>query len=101
MKRTQLDNRGQIINTQIFTWNSHRGNCAKCIRVDIEKSKSFALTCAEGGPLLMEELKKRAMPQRIEKEQAELEYAIHAGVFHLPPGSMQKRKQKTEDESKE
>lgn len=96
MKRKDAD--GNIVNV---SWNGHRSNCQKCVRVDIERSATFVLTCAEGGPLLAEELSIRALPQRNAKAAAELEYAIHAGVFHLPQSAMARRNRDKPKETKE
>lgn len=66
--------------TNIY-WSDHASVCAKCRDVDVEQSATFVHACAEGSPLLMEELVKRQAPT-VRASQAEVrEWAKKAGVF--------------------
>ena len=37
-----------------LSWSDHRVTCAKCMTVDLDRSATLALACAEGSPLAME-----------------------------------------------
>lgn len=64
-------------------WGDHWPACEECRTVDLDKSASLANACAEGAPLLMEELAKRQAPV-VRKKAAEVkEWAKKAGVFKL------------------
>ena len=65
----------------IIFWGDHWPGCEKCREVDIEKSATFANACAQGSPLLMEELARRQAPKVAEKRKQEKEWAEKAGVF--------------------
>lgn len=65
----------------IVTWGDHWPNCDKCREVSLEKSATFSNVCAQGAPLLSEELTKRQAPIVKAKTQAVKEWAGKAGVF--------------------
>lgn len=72
------DSHGQDV---IVTWGDHWPGCDKCREVVIEKSATFANACAQGSPLLMEELAKRQAPAESAKRKAVEEWATKAGTF--------------------
>ena len=80
MRRLAHDQNGKPFFKQI-SWSDHRHSCAKCQSVDLQRSATFALACAEGSPLLAEELVKMQMPAQQEKERVVREWAKKAGVF--------------------
>ena len=62
-------------------WNEHIDGCKKCQEVDLDKSSSFVLACAEGSQLLSEFLINLQRPIQKEKEAKIREWARKAGVF--------------------
>lgn len=91
MKRIQYDSNGLKLKAINVFWKEHSFGCEKCRQVNLNKSATFSLSCAEGGPLLMEELKKRVLPEIKARQEKELEFAIRAGVFHIPKGTKMPR----------
>ena len=65
-------------------WSDHRHDCRKCERVDVEKSTTFTLACAEGSPLLSEFLIDKQRPVEKQKAAEVLAWAKEAGVFKIP-----------------
>jgi hypothetical protein len=57
--------------------------CEQCKGVDLAKPATFAMACAEGSPLLMEELVKIQAPAEREKKEKVREWAKKAGVFKM------------------
>ena len=64
-----------------ITWSDHRACCAKCELVDLERTASFVLACAEGSPLLLEHTIRLQAPAQRERESKVREWAKKAGVF--------------------
>lgn len=62
-------------------WSDHRPGCAKCREVEIDSSATFSRSCAQGGVLLMEELKKRQAPVERAQRRAVEKWAEEAGTF--------------------
>lgn len=72
--------------TRIVMWGDHWPACAKCREVDVAKSATFVNACAQGSPLLMEELARRQAPVEKEKRATVLEWARKVGVFPTARG---------------
>jgi len=67
----------------IVTWGDHWPGCEECRAVEIERSATFANACAQGSPLLIEELAKRQAPVATQKRKEVEEWAKKAGVFKM------------------
>jgi hypothetical protein len=72
---------GVIPEYKNVVWADHYPGCEKCRGVDLEKTASYVNACAEGSPLLMEELTKRQSPIVRQKAQEVKDWARKAGVF--------------------
>ena len=81
MRRKELDPQTDKENFINVYWGDHYPSCEKCREVDLEKSATFANACAEGSPLLAEEMIKRQRHLQQEKERAVRAWAKKAGVF--------------------
>jgi endogenous inhibitor of DNA gyrase (YacG/DUF329 family) len=68
-------------------WKDHRPKCPHCQNVDLEKPASFGRSCAQGGALLMEEMKKRQAPVERQKAAAEKEWAKERKTFVIDRAS--------------
>lgn len=65
----------------IVKWGDHWPACEHCRTVDIDRSATFANACAQGSPLLMEELANRQAPVVRQKSAENKEWAKKAGTF--------------------
>lgn len=82
MRRIERDKQGKEY-TVIVKWDEHVAGCSKCQSVQFSSSASFVNACAEGSPLLMEELVKRQRPVQRKKDAEILEWAKKTGVFKV------------------
>ena len=72
---------------RIVNWGDHWPGCDKCRTVTIDKPATLANACAQGSPLLMEELAKRQAPE-VKKQAAEVKaWAEKAGTFKMGKSS--------------
>lgn len=72
------DSRG---NEQVVVWADHTRDCRKCCEVDVSSPRTFSLCCAQGAPLLMEELAKRQAPIESAKRKENEKWAQERGTF--------------------
>lgn len=82
MKLYGKDENGKVTET-VITWSDHWPSCERCREVSIAKPSTFAGTCAQGAPLLMEELAKQQAPVEKQKTAAVRAWADKAGVFKM------------------
>lgn len=80
MKRITGWNGGKPEFTNVV-WRDHYPGCDKCRSVDLEKPASFVNACAEGSPLILEELAKQQAPIVAQKRAEVREWARKTGVF--------------------
>lgn len=69
------------------SWGDHWPSCERCREVSLEKSATFANACAEGSPLLMEELTKRQAPVEKQKRKEVEDWAKARGTFKMGKSS--------------
>ena len=74
---------GQNGDEAMITWGDHWPGCRQCRAVSLSQSSSLAGTCAQGAPLLMEELAKRQAPVAKQKATEVKSWAEKAGVFKM------------------
>lgn len=67
---------------KIISWGDHWPGCASCRSVNIDKSATFVNACAQGSPLLMEEMAKQRAPIAREGAQINKQWARDRGTFH-------------------
>lgn len=65
----------------VILWGDHQPSCETCREVDLSRSATFAKACAQGSPLLMEELAKRQAPIVAKKRKEVEEWAKERGTF--------------------
>ena len=82
MRRIEKYVSGKPVYT-VVTWDDHAPSCEKCRKVDINKTSTFVLACAEGSPLLTEKCVKVYAPVYKKKREEVLEWAKQAGVFKI------------------
>lgn len=82
MKFTARNEHNQKVDVNV-RWSDHAPGCAACREVNIEQSITFPKACAEGSPLLMEELVRREAPNVRKNAKAVREWAEKTGVFKM------------------
>lgn len=66
---------------KIVRWFDHAPACKQCREVNLDSLATFAYSCAQGGVLLMEEMKRRQAPVERQKAKEVEDWAKRAGVF--------------------
>jgi len=62
-------------------WGDHFPGCEKCRLLALNKPATFAQSCAQGAPLIMEHLAKVAAPEAAAKRKAVEEWAKERKTF--------------------
>ena len=86
MRRKFRDGQGRET-MMVVTWSGHRDQCLKCQQVDLTRTATFVLACAEGSPLLMEHAVEMQRPVEKERQSEVIAWAKRAGVFKMPKGT--------------